>query len=148
MPGVRLLWVMNLFKLAIVCLVSWLIGVAVYLSALYLLYGQTAGHADLRAVLSWSFVVAHFAFILVYLPTLHLLRRSLRGYKPVAAFPLAASLVCVLPTAFILGAFSTDGSGFLRSFASPEAVLFYCMFIAVGVTFGLGFVWCFRKAAI
>ena len=66
---------MNLSKLAIVCLVSWLIGVAVYLSALYLLYGQTAGRADLRAVLSWSFVAAVFVFIFIYLPILLLLRR-------------------------------------------------------------------------
>jgi hypothetical protein len=139
---------MSLLKLAIVCVVSWLIGVAVYLSSLYLLYGQTAGRADLMAVLFWSFVAAHLAFALIYLPISLLLRRLLRGYKPVAAFPVVASLVFVLPTAFILGMFSTDGSGFLRSLVSPEALLFYCMFVAVGVTFGLGFVWCFRRAAI
>ena len=100
------------------------------------------------AVLFWSFVASLFAFALSYLPAMFLLRRLLRGYKPAAAFPVAASLVFVLPAAFILGMFSTDGSGFLRSLVSPEALLFYCMFVAVGVTFGLGFVWCFRKAAI
>ena len=146
--SVRLLRVMNLLKLAIVCVVSWLIGVAVYLSSLYLLYGQTAGRADLMAVLFWSATAALAAFALLYLPTMFLLRRFLHGLKPVAAFPLIASLVFILPTAFVLGMFSTDGSGFLRSLVSTEAALFYCMFIAVGVTFGLGFVWCFRKAAI
>ncbi|MBA2731977.1 MAG: hypothetical protein H0U54_03685 [Acidobacteria bacterium] len=139
---------MNIRKLAIVCIVSWLLGVAAYLSSLYLIYGQTAGGSDLTAVLFWSFTAALFAFALIYLPIMFLLRRLLRGYKPVVAFPVVASLGFIIPTAFILGRFSTDGSGFLRSLISPEAVLFYCMFIAVGVSFGLGFVWCFRKGAI
>jgi hypothetical protein len=140
--------IMNILKLAIVCVVSWLVGVAVYLSSLYLIYGQTAEGADLTAVLFWSFVAALFAFALIYLPIMFLLRRLLRGYKPVFAFPLVASLVFMIPTAFILGMFSTDGYGFLRSLVSAEALLFYCMFIAVGVSFGLGFVWCFRKGTI
>ncbi len=135
-------------KLAIVCVVSWLVGVAAYLSSLRLIYRQSAEGADLTAVLFWSFVAALFAFVLIYLPIMLLLRRLLRGYKPAAAFPAVASLVFVLPTAFILFMFSTDGTGFLRSLVSPEALLFYFMFIAVGVSFGLGFVWCFRKAAI
>ena len=139
---------MNILKLAIVCSASWLIGVAAYLSSLYLVYGQTAEGADLTAILFWSFVAAVFAFPLIYLPIMFLLRRLLRGYKPVAAFPVVAALVFVIPTAFILGMFSTDGYGFLRSMVSPEALLFYCMFIAVGVSFGLGFVWCSRKSAI
>jgi len=139
---------MNILKLAIVSTASWLIGVAAYLSALYFIYGQTAGRADLTAVLFWSFAAALIALPLIYLPVMFLLRRFLRGYKPVIAFPVVASLMFVLPTAFILGMFSLDSAGFLRSFVSPEALLFYCMFIAVGVTFGLGFVWCFRKAAI
>lgn len=139
---------MNLLKLAIVCVVSWLLGVAVYLSSLNLLYGQSAGRADLRAVLTWSLAAALFAFALIYLPIMFLLRRLLRGYKPVAAFPLVASLLFILPTAFMLGLSSTGGSGFIRSLAGPEAVLFYCMFAAVGMSFGLGFVWCSRKAAI
>ena len=139
---------MNILKFAIVCVVSWFVGVAIYLSSLYLIYGQTAEGADLMAVLFWSFVAALLTFTLIYLPIMFLLRRLLHGYKPVAAFPLVASLVFVIPTAFILGMFSTDGYGFLRSLVSPEALLFYCMFIAVGVSFGLGFVWCFRKGAI
>jgi len=139
---------MNILKLVIVGLVSWLVGVSVYLSSLYLIYGQTAKGADLTAVLFWSFVAALFAFPLIYLPIMLLLRKLLRGYKPVAAFPVVASLVFVIPTAFILGLSSTDGYGFLRSLLSPEAVLFYCMFIAVGVSFGLGFVWRSRKGAI
>ena len=139
---------MRILKLAIVCVVSWLIGVAAYSSSLCLLYGQTAGRADLIAVLFWSFVASLFAFALIYLPVMFLPRRLLRGYKPAAVFPVAASLVFVLPTAFSLGMLSTDGSGFLRALGSPEALLFYCMFVAVGGTFGLGIVWCFRKTAI
>lgn len=137
---------MNILKLAFICVVSWLVGVVVYFASLYLVYGQTAGRADLTAVLVWSFLAALFAFPLIYLPIMFLLRRLLRGYKPVAAFPVVASLVCIIPTAFILGMYSTGGSEFLRSLTSPEALLFYCMFIAVGISFGLGFVWCSRRA--
>jgi hypothetical protein len=139
---------MNVLNLAIVCVISWLVGVAAYLSSLHLIYGQTVEGADLTAVLIWSFVAALFAFPLIYLPTMLLLRRVLRGYQPVAAFPAVGALMFVIPTAFILGMFSIDGHGFLRSLVSPEALLFYCMFVAVGVTFGLGFVWCYREGAI
>lgn len=139
---------MRILKLAIVCVASWLVGVAAYVSSLYLIYGQTAGGAGPMAVLIWSFAAAVSAFTLIYLPIVSLLRRLLRGYKPVAAFPLVASVGLVLPAAFILGLFSTDGSGLLHSLVSPEALLFYCMFIAAGASFGLGFVWCFREAAI
>ena len=139
---------MNILKLAFVCIISWLVGVAAYLSSLYLLYGQTAEGADLTAILFWSFAAALFAFPLIYLPVMLLLRRLLRGYKLAAAFPAVASLLFVIPTAFILGMSSTGGSDFLRSLFTPEALLFYCMFIAVGVSFGLGFLWCSRRGAI
>ena len=134
-------------RLAFVCVISWLVGAAAYLSSLYLIYGETVGGADLTAVLFWSFAAALLAFPLIYLPLMLLLRRVLRGYKP-AAFPAVASLVFVIPTAFIIGMFSTDSHGFLISLLSPEAMLFYCMFIAVGMTFGLCFVWCYRRGAI
>ncbi len=137
---------MNILKLSVVCVVSWLIGVAVYLSSIYLIYGQAVGRADLTAFLFWSLMAALFALSLIYLPIMLLLRKLLGGYKPVAAFPVVASLMFIIPTAFILGVFSTDGYDFLRSLSSPEALLFYCMFIATGVVFGLGFVWSFRKA--
>jgi hypothetical protein len=139
---------MIILKLTIVCAISWLVGIAAYLSSLYILYGQTAEGADLTAVLFWSCVAAAVTFPLVYLPAMFLLRRLLRGYKPLVAFPVVASLVCVIPTTFILAAFSTGGSQLLHSLSSPEAALFYYMFIAVGVTFGLGFVWSCRGDAI
>ena len=139
---------MILLKLVIVCITSWLAGVAVYLSSLHFLYGQTAEGADLTAVLFWSFWAALLSFPLIYLPLMFFLRRLLRGYKPVIAFPVVASLVFVIPAAFIIGMFSIGYPGFLRALISPEALLFYCMFVAVGVCFGLGFVWCFRDSAI
>ncbi|MCA1602769.1 MAG: hypothetical protein LC776_14415 [Acidobacteria bacterium] len=88
---------MNILKLAIVCVVTWLGGVAAYLASLYLIYGQTAGGADLTAVLFCSLVAALFAFALIYLPIMFLLRRWLRGYKPAVALPVVASLVFVIP---------------------------------------------------
>ncbi|MGB8508343.1 MAG: hypothetical protein WCD76_08055 [Pyrinomonadaceae bacterium] len=132
----------------IVCVLSWLVGVAVYLSSLYIGYGETVGWADLTAVLGWSFAAVLIAFPLIYLPVLLMLRRLLRGNKPVAAFPVVAALLCIIPTSLISFMFSDSIAGFLRSFVSHEAPMFYCMFIAAGVMFGLGFVWCYRDDAI
>lgn len=135
-------------KFVIVCIISWLVGVAVYLSSLYLIYGQVAEGADLTAVLVWSFSAALIAFPLIYLPLVLLLRRLLHGYKPVVTFPVVASLAGIIPTSLIIFMNSTSGSDFLHSLLSPEAALFYYMFIAAGVSFGLGFVWCYRSDAI
>ena len=139
---------MNYHKFVIVCVLSWLVGVAVYLSSRYIGYGVTVEGADLTSVLGWSFAAVLIAFPLIYLPLLLLLRRLLRGNKPVAAFPVVAALLCVIPTSLIFFMFSASVAGFLRSLVSHEAPLFYCMFIAAGVMFGLGFVWCYRDDAI
>jgi len=139
---------MSYLKLVIVGTISWLLGVITYLSALYLIYGQTARGVDLTAVLSSSLVAAFLAFFLVYLPLMFLLRRLLRGYRPAIAFPAVASLTFIIPTVAILFMSSTSSYSLLNSLVSPEALLFYIMFIAVGGSFGLGFVWCFRKSAI
>lgn len=115
------------------------------MASLYLLYGQGIGRGDLIAVLYWSFVAATLTLALVYLPVMFGLRRLLSGYRPLAAYPIVGFLLFVLPTAVIVGSFSTDLSGFLRSIASPESLLFYLMFLAFGGTFGLSFAWSFRE---
>src|SRR5438045_727940 len=130
---------MNYQKFVIVCILSWLVGVAAYLSLLYFIYGETPEGNDLKAVLEWSFAAALIAFPLIYLPILLLLRRLLRGSKPVVAFPVVAALLCIIPVSLISFMFSDSVAGFLRSLVNHSAPLFYYMFIAAGVTFGLGF---------
>jgi hypothetical protein len=136
---------MNLNRLAIVCVVSWLAGVMTYLSSLRLIYGQTVSGNDLTAVLAWSFAASLIAFPLIYLPMMFLLRRLLNGFRPIIAFPLVASLAFILPTSFIVFMFSLSIDSFLHSLFDAEARLFHFMFIVVGFSFGLGFVWCFRN---
>ena len=135
---------MILIRLIIACALSWLVGVTTYFSSLRFIYHQTAEGADVTAVLFWSFAESLFAFSIVYLPMMFVLRRILHGFKPLAAFPAVASLAFILPTAFIMFMFSLSIDSFARSLFSPEAILFYLMFIAMGFSFGLGFVWCFR----
>jgi hypothetical protein len=79
-----------------------------------------------------AFVVA---VPLVYLPAMMLVRRALRGYRPLVWFPIVAALVGVVPTAFIMFAWG----GGIEDLFSPEASIFYVMFLVVGVVFGLGY---------
>jgi len=139
---------MIFIRLIVVCVVSWLAGVMTYFSSLRLIYGETAEGSDRTAVLFWSFVASLFAFPLIYLPLMFLLRRLLNGFKPLAAFPAVASLVFILPTSFILFVFSLSIDGLFHSLFSPEAMLFHYTFIAVGFSFGIGFIWCFRDSGI
>ena len=71
----------------------------------------------------------------VYLPVMKILKRVLGGYRPVAAFPLAAAVLGVVPTGLVMYAFG----GKVASLLSPEAVLFYWCFGMAGVAFGVGF---------
>lgn len=134
-------------KLIIISLISWLSGIVVYLSLLYLFYEQTISRNDFRAVIVWSFIAAFISYSIIYVPFMLLLHRLLRGCKPVIAFPGVASLLFIIPTMFIFWMSSTSISNFFRDLISPEALLFYSLFIATGVSFGLGFVWCCHQDA-
>jgi len=135
-------------RLVIVGVTSWLLGVVAYLTSLYIVYGQTAEGADFRAVLIWSFIGTFLTLHLIHAPILLLLRRWLGGCKPMLAFPLMSSLVFIIPTMFIFWMFSISASNFFQSLMTSEALLFSCLFVVVGVSFGLGFVWCCRKNPI
>lgn len=50
-------------------------------------------------------------------------------------YPLTSAALGVLPVLLITLVFGGD----LLSLVSPEASLFYCMFIAFGLVFGTGF---------
>jgi hypothetical protein len=135
-------------RLLAISILSWLLGLAVYLTLLNFYFDQPIGKADLIAVTTWSLVAALIVFPAVHLPIMLLVRKVLGGYKPAIVFAVAASLVFLIPAIFIFWMFSTSFSNFILSLASSEAFLFYSMFIAAGVSFGFGFVWCFRKSAM
>jgi hypothetical protein len=82
----------------------------------------------------------------VYFPLFLLLRRLLGGCRPILVFPIAGSLVFLIPTALVMWMSSTNASTFVSGLASAEALLFYLLFFVVGFTGGVGFVWSCREA--
>lgn len=99
---------------------SWLAGLAAYLGALALFYGQSISRGDLLAVGFGSLVVFALAFFALYFPVLLGVRRLLRGVRPLWPFPLVAVLLGVVPTSAIC--FFWGGG--VRSLVSAEASLF------------------------
>ena len=123
------------FKLSLLCIIAWLIGVLAYVGAIALLYRQSISSADLLAVSLWSAIGFALAFFLIYLPVLVFLRLILGGVRPRWVFPLVAAFLGIAPTAFIL---FTWGGG-VRSLFSHEASMFYAMFAVVGLILGIGY---------
>lgn len=115
--------------------IAWICGVAAYLAALALIWGQTMSGGDAAAVLFWSAIATALVVPVVYWPALMALAGLLNGYRPFWAFPVAAVGLGVVPTAFVLLMFG----GRPRDLASPEAALFYCMFGVVGIVLGSTF---------
>jgi hypothetical protein len=122
-------------RLLIAIPIAWICGVAAYLAALALIWGQTIRGGDAVAVLFRSAIATALVVPVVYRPALMALAGLLKGYRPFWAFPLAAVGLGVVPTAFILLVFG----GRARDFAAPEASLFYCMFGVVGIVLGSAF---------
>ena len=123
------------FKLSLLCIVAWLIGVLAYVGAVALFYRQSISSADLIAVSLWSAIGFALAFSLIYLPVLVLLRLMLGGVRPRWVFAFVAAVLGIAPTAFIL---FTWGGG-VRSLISHEASVFYAMFAVVGLVLGIGY---------
>lgn len=121
---------------------AWAIGVSAYLGGLYGIWSQTIG-GDLDAVLFWSFLAFVITVPTVYVPILFGLRRWLRGYRPMIVYPIVAMLVGIIPTTIVV---SVWGGG-SRGLVSPEAGLFFIMFVVAGVVLGVGFAWPGRDAS-
>jgi hypothetical protein len=118
---------------------AWLLGLAAYEAWLRLAWRQSMG-GDSRAVAFWSGVALALTAPTIYLPALRVVRGCLRGYRPTLWFPLVGAALGVLPTALIV----LIWGGGLRSLVSPEAVVFYVMFVVVGGVIGFGYA--FRRA--
>lgn len=114
---------------------AWLCGVAAYFAALALFWGETMDGREAIVVLLWSGFAMAFVVPVVYWPVLTTLATLVKGYRPFWAFPLAAVLLGIVPTAFIVLMFG----GRPRDMASPEASLFYCLFGAAGIVWGSAF---------
>jgi hypothetical protein len=112
---------------------GWLAGLLAYLAALALLYGEWISSGDLGSVVVSSLVAFALCYWLLYLPVLRALRRWAPGH--VWIFPATAMLLGILPTALI----ARFRGGSLRALLTPEALLFYILFAAIGLVVGLGF---------
>lgn len=127
-------------KIITIFVVSWVVGLAAYLGSLALFYRQSISSGDLTAVLFWSLLAFAVAFFVLYLPALFVMRRLLRGVRPLWPFPVLSVLLGVVPTAAIV--FFSGGG--VRSLVSPEAYLFYSMFGAAGIVVGFGYAFIYR----
>jgi hypothetical protein len=118
-------------------LVSWFAGLVAYFGALYLRYGEVPAtvSGDFAAVLFWSVVAFAIAYVALYLPVLGWIARRRGGTRPLWPFAVAAVAAGIVPTALILVA---NGGG-LHALASPEAQLFYVMFVTIGIVVGIGY---------
>lgn len=132
-------------KLLLGSIVSWILGILVCFAFIGLAYGQTPQGADVRWLIGSSFLASVLLLPTVYLPTMLLTRKLLRGCRPVFVFPVVGALLFFLPTLFIVWMLSTSASDVVRGFTTTEALPLDALFVALGVTFGLSFVWAAAK---
>lgn len=131
----------NVFRLIIVALVSWLIGLGVISIISYLIYDELS-LADLLGFGGMSLIASVFVFAGLYAPGLFWLRRRLRGCEPAVFFPLASALFLNAPLFMALALMAG------RKMVVSEAILFASGFLTMGLVFGLGFIWSYREKAI
>ena len=130
-------------KFVLLGIVAWAAGLLAYLGSLAAFYRQPISRTDFVAVGVWSADGFLLAFIALYLPAFDGLRRLLGGVRPAWPFPLAAIVLGVAPTAFVL----LYWGGGLHSLVSSEASLFYAMFSVAGLLLGVGYVHIHRHVA-
>ena len=114
---------------------GWLAGLVAYLAALSLLYGEWISSGDFWPVVINSLVAFGLCYWLLYLPVLRAMRRRLPEARWFWVFPVTAMLLGIVPTALL----ARFWGGSLRALLTPEALLFYILFAAVGLVVGLGF---------
>jgi hypothetical protein len=114
---------------------AWLVGLATYVGALWLFWGQAMGGGDATAVMFWSFVALLIAVPVVYWPAFSLLHKLRRGFRPAGLFALVAAALGIVPTAMITWYWGGD----LASLLSPAGRLFYGLFATAGIVLGLAY---------
>ena len=123
-------------KLVSISLVSWLFGLLLILSKVYVFDGQA-----LSATVT-SMIMAALVFSLAYAPSLSWLRQRMGGCRPALLFPLASAVVLNLPVFLI--EFLAIG----RTLSPYDALACIMAFLLMGTVFGLGFVWNYQDARL
>ncbi len=134
--------IIMLLKLGLVASVSWLLGLAAYLLSHYILYGEVVGRSNDEIMNLVAVICYPLVLMIVFYPAMMtcVQKRLLAGStKPAWAFPLAASTLFIMPTVILL-IISGDWD-LVGALSSSETIPLYCMFIIIGIPFGLGHVW-------
>ncbi len=137
---------MRFLLLTLLAVLSWIAGLAIYLFALRIIYGESISGGDLEAVVFWSAISCIIAIPLVYVPVMFVTRYLLNGVNPVAVFPLAGVFVSIIPVILLWVLLSgLDLGGLFSVLFSPESLLFNFFFACTGAVFGLGFARVYRS---
>jgi hypothetical protein len=131
----------NLFRIILVALGSWLIGLSVISAISYFVYDELS-LADFLGFAGMSLIASVFVFTVLYAPGLFWLRRHLKGCEPAIFFPLASALFLNAPLFMALALMAG------RKMVASEAILFASGFLTMGLMFGLGFIWSYREKAV
>ena len=123
-------------KLVSISLVSWLFGLVLILSKVFVVDGEA-----LSATVT-SMIMAALLFSLAYAPSLSWLRQRMGGCRPALLFPLASAIVLNIPVFLI--EFLAIG----RTLSPYDALACIMAFLLMGTVFGLGFVWNYQDAAL
>jgi hypothetical protein len=129
-------------KLLSISFGSWLLSLAIILSAFSVVEGESLSAADIKGVTFTSLIIAALLFSLAYAPSLFWLRKRLGGCRPLFLFPFASAIVLNLP-AVLIGILAIG-----RTLAASEALAFIGAFVVMGAAFGCGFVWNYRDRAL
>ncbi|HEX8179313.1 MAG TPA: hypothetical protein VF525_07190 [Pyrinomonadaceae bacterium] len=125
-----------MWKLVGVAFGAWVVGLTTTLGW-SCLFVETPSRNDVLGFGSLLLGAAVPVCGLLYVPGLFWLRRRLGGCRPVVLFPLAAGVLLNLPVVAV----SLFMARLKASMAVGEHTLFIAGFVAMGLTFGLGFVW-------
>jgi hypothetical protein len=132
-------------KLVGIAVLSWVAGLAAYVSALWAFWGQRVSSGDLNAVLFWSAFASTVAIVAVYAPVMFALRARLDSNRNTWwAYPTVGAALGVLPVGLITRIWSSNSAALV----SPEAMLFFCMFAVFGAVFGAGFAFAYCRGSV
>ncbi len=129
-------------KLLSISLVSWLLGLLLFIATFSLMSQQGVRATDLNSATVTSSIMAALLFSLAYAPSLSWLRRRMGGCRPALLFPLASAVILNLPV-FLIEILAIG-----RTLAPEEALASIGAFLLMGTVFGLGFVWNYQDAAL
>jgi hypothetical protein len=133
-------------KLLAISFVAWLAGLVSYVAAIKVLWHQRITYGDMPAVVFWSGLAATIAIIICYAPIMLALRPYFvdGGTAGWIVFPTLGIVLSIVPVALIFYVWSDN---LARALVTPEARLFFYMFVVFGAVFGSGVFVAYERTA-